>query len=48
MKYVVRYELEGFVEKEYFETLQEAKKYCNEIITTFTNHLVDIQLYEIQ
>lgn len=48
MKYVVRYELEGFIEKEHFKTLREAKKYYHEVVATLENHLIDIQLYEVK
>lgn len=47
MKYLVRYEVEGFVEKQEFKNKKEAKKYYNFVINKLENYLLDIKLYKI-
>lgn len=48
MKYKVRYEVEGFVESETFETEKQAKEYYDEIILKLGNWLLDINMWEVQ
>lgn len=47
MKYMVRYEVEGFVEKEYFKNKYQAIKYRNEIIDKLWDYLLDIQIIKL-
>ena len=47
MKYAVRYEVDGFVEKEFFSDLRKAKSYYNKTLEQLQEHLIDIQLYKI-
>lgn len=47
MKYVVRYEVEGFVVKEKFKDYESADKYYDSIAEQLQDYLLNIDLYEI-
>ena len=45
-KYVVRYEVEGFIEKEEFNTYEEAEKFYDNALDKLGKWLLSIDLYE--
>lgn len=47
MKYAVRYEVEGFVVKEVFESYEQAESFYDETIEKMDKWLITIDLYEI-
>lgn len=48
MKYKVRYELEGFVTSETFESEDEARNYYNKVMNDLGNYILEIDMWEVR
>lgn len=48
MKYKVRYEVEGFVENEVFDSEEKAREFYNDILLKLGNWIKEIDMWEVE
>lgn len=46
-KWIVRYEVEGFVVKEMFKKIEDAEKFYDRVLESLEDFLITIDLYKI-